>query len=65
MNQYRLSLEVYENREIDEIIEANSYDEALDIAIKKYGIEKWCTCCGNIELIKKNKKNTINSKILD
>ena len=51
MNRYKVTLEVQGSIEIDEPIEANSYDEAIDIAIKEYGNDAWYEFCGDAELI--------------
>lgn len=51
MNRYKVTLEVQGSIEIDESIEANSYDEAIDIAIKEYGNDAWYEFCGDAELI--------------
>lgn len=57
MNKYKVVLEVQGSIEIDEPIEANSYDEAVDIAIKEYGNEAWYEFCGNAELIDDEEKD--------
>lgn len=49
MKKYKVTLEVEGSIEIDEPIEADSYDEAVDIAIKQYGNDAWYTFCGNAE----------------
>lgn len=51
MKKYKVTLEVEGSIEIDEPIEADSYDEAVDIAIKLYGNEAWYSFCGNAEEI--------------
>lgn len=51
MNKYKVTLEVQGSIEIDEPIEANSYDEAVDIAIKEYGNDAWYEFSGDAELI--------------
>lgn len=57
MNKYKVTLEVQGSIEIDEPIEANSYDEAVDIAIKKYGNEAWYEFCGDAELIEEDEED--------
>ena len=54
MNKYKVRLEVQGSIEIDEPIEAESYDEAVNIAIKEYGNEPWYEFCGDAELIEEN-----------
>lgn len=54
MKKYRVCLEVQGSIEIDEPIEADNYDEAINIAIKEYGNEAWYEFCGNAELIEED-----------
>lgn len=57
MNKYKVTLEVQGNIEIDEPIEANSYDEAVNIAIQEYGHIGWYEFCGNAELIEETEED--------
>lgn len=54
MDKYKVKLIVQGSIEIDEPIEANSEDEAVDIAIKEYGHIAWYEFCGETELIEEN-----------
>lgn len=51
MNKYKVTLEVQGSIEIDEPIEAESYDEAINIAIEEYGNVAWYEFCGDAELL--------------
>lgn len=57
MNKYKVKLEVQGSIEIDELIEANSYDEAVNVAIKEYGHIAWYEFCGDAELIEENEED--------
>lgn len=54
MNKYKVKLIVQGSIEIDEPIEADSEDEAVDIAIKEYEHIAWYEFCGETELIEEN-----------
>lgn len=50
MCKYKVKLIVQGSIEIDEPIEANSEDEAVDIAVNEYANVGWYEFCGEVEL---------------